>query len=158
MPKLSAILVFVFALGCATPMPVRGQAMQPGTAIVSWVEPTQNVDNSTVVPGEITGERVDWSVCAGTDPTTYTMGAHIGSSTQPAGTTSYTVTGLAMNLPGPTCFTVTTLATITYFDPALDVNVTADVTSDPSVVVYKQIRAPLPAPAKARAPSAVKVK
>jgi hypothetical protein len=98
-------------------------AAYAGDAKLTWVNPTQYTDGTTIPAGSLSGNRVEWGTCSGT-----AFGIVAGSQTLPVSTT-YTVTGLTA---GTWCFRAYASA--------------GGVESGPSVVASKVIAPPQPQP------------
>jgi hypothetical protein len=98
-----------------------------GEAQLSWTQPTQNTDGSTIPAsgtGRLTGNRVEWGTCVGT-----AFGTKAGEQAFTTPTAAYTVLNLT---PGAWCFRA--YASTTYGE------------SGPSAVAAKVIAAPMPNP------------
>jgi hypothetical protein len=104
---LAALLVCIFVVLGRSPMawviPSASAQTPPAwnEAVLTWVNPTKNVDGSTITA--LTGNRAEWSRCAGTAPN-YTFGTtDVGQQVWTTPRTTFTRTGLTA---GVWCFRV----------------------------------------------------
>ena len=152
-----ALLMLGTIIGLSLAIPAQAQT---GVATLTWVNPTQHVDNTPLAAGELTGSLIEWSQCVGTAPA-YTMGTITGSATVGPGITTYTNTTLSTSWTIPHCFTVKATASATVTDPNTGLPVVQNTVSDPSSPpVWKLTLAlqPIPVSPKPLAPSSVVVK